>query len=195
MRRRKSIRLRGYDYSQAGAYFITVCTKDRKELLGTIRDGRMRASPIGRVVRECWATLPMHYPNVQLDAFVVMPNHVHGIIVILDDKPHRVRVGEGLRPSPTRKNRNRPPLSEIVRAFKSFSARRINEETGRGGGSFWQRGYYDHIIRNERSLERIRDYISTNPSRWQYDRENTSRTITHRRDPRGDSDLPTGMFN
>lgn len=194
MHRRKSIRLRGYDYSQAGAYFITVCTKDRKELLGTIRDGKMRASPIGRIVQACWAALPTHYPNVQLDAFVVMPNHVHGIIVILDDDPNRKQVGEGLRPSPTGKTRNRPPLSEIVRAFKSFSARRINEQTARGGESFWQRGYYDHIIRHERSLERIRDYILTNPLRWQYDRENTSRVITHGRDSRDDNDLPPGMF-
>ena len=130
-----------------------------------------------------------------IGCIVVMPNHVHGIIVILDDDPNRIRVGEGLKPSPTRENRNRPPLSEIVRAFKSFSARKINEQTGRGGESFWQRGYYDHIIRDERSLERIRDYISTNASRWQYDHENTSRAITHRRDPRGDSDLPPSTFD
>ena len=192
MRGRKSIRLKGYDYSQAGAYFITICTKGRKELLGAIRDGKMCSSAIGRIVQECWDVLPSHYPNVQLDAFVVMPDHAHGIIVILDDEPHRVR--EGLRPS-TGKTRNRPPLSEIVRAFKSFSARRINEQNGTAGQSFWQRGYYDHIIRNERSLERIREYISTNPSRWQYDRQNTSRAITDRRDPRDGNDFLAGAFD
>ena len=149
MRERKQLRLKDYDYAQPGAYFVTICTKDRVYRFGEIVDGQMNENDLAVIVRTCWNDLPNHYLNVQLDEFVIMPNHVHGIIVIVDE-PNTV--GNGHRPSPTKKH----PLSEIVRAFKSFSARRINEINGTPGASFWQRGYYDHIIRNDLSLTRIR---------------------------------------
>jgi REP element-mobilizing transposase RayT len=132
----------------------------------------MRGNGFAAVVQSCWYELPNHYPNVELDEFVVMPNHMHGIIVILDE-PIAVEestVRDGLRPSPTRKY----PLSEIVRAFKSFSARRINEINNTPGTPVWQRGYYDHIIREARSLTRIREYIAHNPQRWAGDAENAN---------------------
>ncbi|MCX6134338.1 MAG: transposase [Ignavibacteriales bacterium] len=115
----------------------------------------------GEIVASCWKDLPNHYPCVQTDEFVVMPNHVHGIIVITESN----LVGEGSEPSPPR----RYPLSEIVRSFKTFSARRINELRGTPGLSVWQRNYFEHIIRDERSLERISEYIASNPERWQAD--------------------------
>lgn len=160
--RRKAIRLRGYDYSQAGEYFVTICAKDREQIFGRIDADRMVLNGFGEIVASCWRDLPNHYACVQTDEFVVMPNHVHGILVITESN----LVGEGSEPSPTR----RYPLSEIVRSFKTFSARRINELRRTPGLSVWQRNYFEHIIRDDRSLERIREYIASNPERWQEDR-------------------------
>jgi len=171
---RRRLRLKEYDYSQPGAYFVTICTKDREHRFGEIVGGQMRSNGLAAAVQSCWNDLPNHYPNIELDEFVVMPNHVHGIIVILDEPMvGEPTVGDGLRPSPTGPSPTRKhPLSEIVRAFKSFSARRINEITNTPGTPVWQRGYYDHIIRDDRSLTRIREYIAQNPQRWALDREN-----------------------
>jgi putative transposase len=162
--RRKAIRLPGYDYSQAGEYFVTMCVKDREHLFGRVDADRMVLNEFGEIVDWCWKDLPNHYPCVQTDAFVIMPNHVHGIIVITNPDPVR----EGLEPSPTK----RYPLSEIVRSFKTFSAKRINELRGTTGLPVWQRNYFEHIIRDERSLKRIRNYIVSNPERWVEDVQN-----------------------
>ena len=161
-RNRRPIRLQGYDYSRAGAYFVTVCTHDRLCLFGEIADRRMALNDAGRMVQQVWDDLPNHYSHVELDECVVMPNHVHGIVVI---------VGAGLKPAPTKPTK-RHGLPEIVRALKAFSARRINEMRGMPGGKIWQRGYYEHIIRNDDELNRIREYIANNPMKWEMDREN-----------------------
>jgi len=155
---RRSIRLKGYDYSQAGAYFVTICTKARGCLFGEIIDGEMVLNPFGEVVQACWDDLPRHYPHVELDAFVIMPNHAHGIIMI--------SVGAGFKPAPTH------GLPEIIRAFKTFSSRRINDLRDMSGVPLWQRNYYEHVIRNEESLNTIRRYIIENPLRWADDPEN-----------------------
>jgi len=165
IKKRKPIRLKEYDYSLEGSYFVTICTKDHEDVLGQIVDSEIRLNQYGEIVQSCWNELPSHYSNILLDEFVIMPNHVHGIIIIINDV-----VGAGLRPAPTRDKRY--PLSEIIRAFKSFSARRINEIRNTLGLSVWQRNYYDHIIRNERSLYKIREYIRTNPEQWTWDKEN-----------------------
>ncbi|MFN8475657.1 MAG: transposase [Anaerolineae bacterium] len=162
---RRSIRLQGYDYSQVGAYFVTVVTRNRECLFGAIVDDVMRLTSLGMVVYSTWNDLPAHYLHVELDAFVVMPNHVHGIIVLSDNVAPPV--GAGLKPAPTRHT-----LSEIVRGLKTFSARRINETRGTPGSPVWQRNYYEHIIRDETSLERIRQYIRDNPALWATDAEN-----------------------
>ena len=144
---RRSIRLKGYDYAQPGAYFVTICAQGRQCALGDVVDGKMTSLDAGHIVQVCWDDLPNHYPHVQLDAFAIMPNHVHGIVVLVDDD---VVVGAGLRPAPTGPAPTttvapkRHGLPEIVRAFKSFSARRINEMHDTIGVPFWQRGFYDH---------------------------------------------------
>jgi len=135
--RRHSLRLPGYDYSQAGAYFITACTHNRAMLFGEVIDGDVRLNEMGAIVQQTWDDLPTHYHGIDLDAFIVMPNHVHGLI-ILADQPER-----------------RHAIPEIVRGFKTFSARRVNERAGKSGVR-WQRGYYEHVIRNEKALGRIR---------------------------------------
>ncbi|MCJ7784874.1 MAG: transposase [Desulfobacterales bacterium] len=162
MIKRKPNRLRDYDYSQDGYYFITICTRGRKEFFGNIREGKLDLNRYGETVNQSWYDLPRHYPNGSLDSFVIMPNHVHGIIVIDNENV----VGNGLKPFPTH------GLSEIIRGFKTFSSRKINEEIEIDNKFQWQKSFYDHIIRDERSLDLIREYVQNNPLRWDLDREN-----------------------
>ncbi len=168
---RRSIRLKGYDYAQPGAYFITICTQHRACLFGEVVDGEMRLNDYGKIVEFTWHDLVNHISGIMLDAFVVMPNHVHGIVIITDGPGV---VGAGSEPAPTTPataHTARHGLPEIVRQFKTFSARRINALRGTPGVSVWQRNYYEHIIRNDEALERIRRYILENPARWMRDRE------------------------
>ncbi|MBE7511262.1 MAG: transposase [Anaerolineales bacterium] len=176
---RRSIRLKHYDYAQNGAYFVTICTHERRCFFGTIRDGEMMVNAWGQIVIEEWEQTAILRPNVALDAFVVMPNHVHGIIVMVDD-------GRGMMHhaptdhAPTQPPDHAPPkrefskpiaqsLSTIIGTFKAAVTRRINRLPNASGHSIWQRNYYEHIIRNDDDLIRIREYIETNPSRWQQD--------------------------
>ena len=166
LRYRRLNRLKDYDYSQPGAYFVTVCTKNRSCLFGEIYNDRMRLSSYGEIIRLSWFDLPQHYTNVELDAFVIMPNHIHGIIFLTD-------VGAGFKPAPTDFPRDkRHGLPEIIRAFKTFSSRQINKFRNMPGTSVWQRNYYEHVIRRDESLAQIREYIETNPLRWALDKEN-----------------------
>jgi REP element-mobilizing transposase RayT len=171
--RRRPVRLKGYDYSQPGAYFVTICAHRQSCVFGEVRDGRMRPNENGCILCRCCEDLPRHYPHVRIDSFVVMPNHVHGIIVL-----NETAVGAGLRPAPTESGMAFPrhALPEIVRAFKAFSARRINELRNMSGRRVWQRGYYERVVRNEHELNRIRQYIADNPSRWLEDEYHPSRS-------------------
>jgi putative transposase len=180
---RRSIRLKDYDYSQAGAYFVTICTYSKECLLGDIVDRGIRLNSYGDIAIKCWHDLSNHYSYIGLDAFIVMPNHVHGIIVIDDlvgagfkpalawpstrqtDQTPNSRAG--LKPAPTLKHYGLP---EIVRAFKTFSSRQINRVRNTPGVPVWQRNYYEHIIRNEIDLDKIREYIVCNPMNWRDDK-------------------------
>lgn len=163
--RRKNLRLRGYDYAQAGFYFVTVCAQDRICLLGEIIDGVMQLNSQGALVEQAWLDLPNHYPHVELDQFVAMPNHFHGILILT--------VGAGFKLAPTTDSNPVPTkrhgLPEIVRAFKSFSARRINELRQTPGVSIWQRNYYEHVIRDDADYQRIAEYVVNNPAKWTED--------------------------
>jgi REP element-mobilizing transposase RayT len=171
--RRHSPRLRGYDYSQAGMYFVTACTRERVCSFGDIIDGGMYPNDAGKIVWMVWDALPEHYPHIAADIFVVMPNHVHGIVVIepgfkpapTDERTPPV-VGAGLKPAPTARH----GLSEIMRAFKTFSSRRINEMRETPGVKVWQRNFWERVIRNDEELSRIREYIQNNPAQWTLDR-------------------------
>ena len=164
---RRSLRLKGFDYAQARAYFITVCTQNRESAFGCVDDGDMRLNDAGRMVRSVWEGLPDRFPGMELDDFVVMPNHVHGIAVF---------VGAGLAlPEENGAASSAPTLGDVVRAFKSLSAIHVNRLLRRSG-PLWQRNYYEHVIRNERELDRIREYIATNPLKWALDRDNPQRT-------------------
>ncbi len=148
---RHSVRLRNYDYSRAGAYFVTVCVQDKQCLLSHVVDNGIDLSSAGQIVQSVWDSLPNRFPGLELDAHVLMPNHVHGVIVFPD------------------RNEN-APLGEVVRTFKAASTRLVRTA---GMPDFaWQRSFYEHVIRSEIELDRVREYVVGNPAKWGMDREN-----------------------
>ncbi len=159
---RKSIRLRNYNYSQPGAYFITICSHNRALLFGEVVDGVMVLNELGRIATQSWKGMEQHYDYISLDEWVVMPNHFHGILVI------NARRG-GSRAAPTPKIK---PLGQLVGAFKTISTKQINQLRHTPGAKVWQRNYYEHIIRNDTDLAQIREYIANNPLNWRLDTEN-----------------------
>lgn len=171
---RRSIRLKGYDYTQAGAYFVTIVTRERELLFGEVINGEMRLNAHGRVVESEWLRTAEVRPNVELDAFVVMPNHLHGILIIRNDAQSRVgasrHVGASQRLAPTGPVAG--SLGAIMAQFKSICTKRINRTRHTPGAPVWQRNYYERIVRNERELNAIRQYIRHNPARWADDMEN-----------------------
>jgi REP element-mobilizing transposase RayT len=157
---RRSIRLKRYDYSQPGAYFITICTHQRECLFGEIIDGQMQLNQFGKIVQYHWHNLEKYHSHIQLDEFVVMPNHFHGIIIInkkLD--------------TDTSIDIQQTAIPEIIRGFKTFSARQINKIRHQSSVPLWQRNYYERIIRDEEELNQIKKYIINNPLNWTKDPE------------------------
>ncbi|MCX5994504.1 MAG: hypothetical protein NTV59_00660 [Chloroflexi bacterium] len=165
---RRSIRLMGYDYSQKGAYFVTVCTNGQRCLFGEVKDGEMVSNEFGQIVQTCWDKLPELYPQAAFDMFALMPNHIHGIVVIEVGAIHELPLQDRLQ-------RRRMLIPEIVGRFKMNTAKRINVMRGMPGVQVWQRNYWEHIIRNEESLNRISEYMIGNPKRWLLDRQNPTR--------------------
>ena len=161
-RRRNSNRLEGYDYSQAGCYFVTVCAQDRANRFGEIVNEQMCLNDMGRIVGESWEWLERRYDNVGLDVWVIMPNHFHNILIIRD-----TRRGDS-RTAPT------IPLGRLIGAFKTVSTKRINRRKGTPGTKLWQRSFYDHVIRDDEDLNNIREYIQNNPLKWALDEYNPS---------------------
>ncbi|MDX2164955.1 MAG: transposase [Gammaproteobacteria bacterium] len=169
-KRKTMLRLPYYDYSSFGFYFITICTRLRENFLGKIDDHKMICSDMGEIVTKCWNEIPEYFDDVLLDEFVVMPNHIHGILV----RPTLTR--EEMNAIQQQKNeRHEGPgrfgshLSTIVGSFKAGCTRIINKMKGEMYFG-WQRGYYEHIVRNEQSLHKIREYIRLNPSTWESDK-------------------------
>ena len=177
---RQSIRLRGYDYTQAGAYFVTIVVRGRECLLGDVIGGEMRLNDYGRAVAAEWQKIPARFPHVTTDASIVMPNHLHGIIVIGDGvgaklpPTHAMAYSKSLAgASPLRPTGTTPgSLGAIMQNFKSTSTRQVNALRRTSGLPLWQRNYFERIIRDEQGLNRIRDYIINNPLKWTLDAEN-----------------------
>ncbi|HSW88307.1 MAG TPA: transposase [Candidatus Saccharimonadales bacterium] len=165
-----STRLKGYDYSQNGIYFITICTKNREPYFGEIISGNMYVTEIGKIVQKFWMEIPQHFPFVTLDKFVVMPNHIHGILMINKDKPFGVetqhiaslREGEYI-------NKFQPQsmnISSIIRGYKAG----VKTWTVKNNIDFaWQPRFHDRIIRDERELHTVQEYIKNNPKNWEKD--------------------------
>ena len=185
---RRSIRLQGYDYTRCGAYFITICTKHNVTMFGEVVEGVMRLNECGNIAQRLWYTLPKRFPGVELDAFVVMPNHIHAILVHTHNEsiiysassnnttstdkeshiptqsiPDTTNIFHAYRKDP----RRRQHLSEMIRTFKAVTSYTVRRN---GMPDFaWKHDYFERIIRNEQELERIRHYIVNNPAKWQDD--------------------------
>jgi putative transposase len=166
-----STRLKGWDYSSVGFYYVTICTKDKHPNFGIIVDGVVQLSDIGEIAFNCWMEIPAHFPNVGIDEFVVMPNHLHGIVVIRSndvssvETPHVASLPEAGRSQfgPLKPG----SLSKIIQGYKAAVTRQVRLM---GEHDFaWQSRFYDHIIRNDEDLGRIRKYIQDNQIKWELD--------------------------
>jgi REP element-mobilizing transposase RayT len=182
IKRRKQIRLKNFDYSDAGWYFVTICTQNRECLFGNIINNQMNLNKLGKIVNQFWTRIQKHFYNVELDDYQIMPNHIHGIIVI-----RNFSVGAGF-PRPV--NKLRPTLGQIIGYYKYQTTKHINILINGSGNpivigsedptptqkhkfkQIFQRSFYEHIIRNEYDLNRIRGYIKDNPKNWETDRNN-----------------------
>jgi putative transposase len=180
---RRSIRLKGYDYSQAGVYFVTICVKDHACLFGTIADGKLQYNDYGQIANEFWLKISEHFSDVKLDEFIIMPNHIHGIITINNCRgevtsPFSEVVAPNSKTKTAQKQGGETPplqkftLGQIVAYFKYQSAKRINDIRNAPGTPIWQRNYYEHIIRDDKELQAIQEYIRYNPLKWDEDKEN-----------------------
>jgi len=157
MRERKKIRLRNYDYSKSGYYFITICTKNREEWVGKVKSGIMLLNKFGEIAKNFWTEIPGHFEDVKIDEFSIMPNHAHGINAFMHSLQDKTKM----------------LLSKIIQQYKASVTQKINNLQNDIPFQ-WQRSFYDHVIRNEIELSRIREYIQNNPLKWDLDRENPS---------------------
>jgi REP element-mobilizing transposase RayT len=167
---RRSIRLKGYDYSQAGAYYVTIVAQNRLCLFGNVANAEMQLNDAGRMLQSQWEYLPQRFPNVELDEFIVMPNHIHGILVITD------KTNDEFHTPDARANAAEydPILGDIVGTWKSIATdeyiRGVHESNWEPFyGKLLQRNYWEHIIRDEEELNRIREYTINNPANWESD--------------------------
>jgi len=175
---RRSIRLQAYDYASPGAYFVTICAHQRECIFGDVVSGEVSLSDAGRIAEQTWKRLPWFFTNIELDAFIVMPNHVHGILVIVGVKQWAtsdISIHGDATALPLRRGSPPKSLSAIIQNFKSVSTKKINAIRNTPGEPVWQRNYYEHIVRTssgQRELDAIRKYIQDNPAQWELDREN-----------------------
>ena len=160
---RRSVRLANIDYTSTGAYFVTICVQEKRTVFGIVSGDSVILSSMGKKVEEFWLSIPDHFPNVSLDEYVIMPNHIHGIILMRNESSseqqekafQKVPVGS---------------LSSIIRSFKAAVTRSLKQN---GVSNFqWQRGFYEHVIRSEKAMNSIREYIRLNPRKWSIDKEN-----------------------
>jgi putative transposase len=167
---RRHTRLHGFDYRSSFAYFITVCVRNRECVFGSIANDAVSLTRRGMIARDCWFDIPDHHAHVELDALVIMPNHVHGILLFVGDAS-RVGVTPASRPSLATGPAS-GSLGAVVGSYKSAVTRKIHRLRPGAGTGLWQPNYHDHIIRNDGARDRIREYINANPLRWTQDAEN-----------------------
>ncbi|MBS3920794.1 MAG: transposase [Deltaproteobacteria bacterium] len=162
---RRSLRLRDYEYSQGGAYFITICTNNREPIFEIF-------PKLKETLQMQWGKLEARFPDIKLDEFIIMSNHIHGIIFIVGAIHESPLPLQAIYELPLLQNRRRMLLPKVIGYFKMNTAKQFNQILNRTGQPFWQRNYYDHIIRNENELTQIREYVQNNPLKWDLDREN-----------------------
>lgn len=171
---RRSIRLQGYDYSQAGLYFVTICSYQREPLFGAVIENSMKLNLTGSLIDKLWSELPEKFPQIKLHEYIVMPNHIHGIIEIvtpegvINHAPTESGITVGaqfIAPCLAK----RYTIGNIIRVFKARCTHAVNSIRNTPGLPVWQRNYYEHIIRNEAAYLKIADYIKNNPQKWTED--------------------------
>ena len=174
MQKRKPLRLKQYDYSELGYYFVTACTKNRQHVFGNTANGTVELNECGQIVLNCWNEIQKHFQGVKLDQFIIMPNHIHGIISLVGAQFIAPVAGPNCGHDTANNNQgvmnHAPTLGNIVRFLKARSSRLIRVKTNLPFA--WQRNYYERVIRNERELHEIRQYILDNPAGWDTDPEN-----------------------
>lgn len=177
---RRSVRLAGYDYRWPGAYFVTLCTYRHRCVLGQVVGEETVFSELGELVARCWSEIPAHSDRASLGEFVIMPNHLHGIIVLAGrGTPQRPKVAACPYDAQRRFGEaQRGPLATIIGVYKSVVTRRVNAQLGASGTPFWQRNYYEHVIRDASDWGRIATYIASNPALWALDRLNGAPLLT-----------------
>ena len=173
--RTKTLRFQDYDYSQCGAYFVTICTKLKGNILGKIENEQFIEFQLSEIVRKCWLKLPSYYTNIVLDEFIIMPDHLHGIIMIFENQLNKgddsVETIHELSLPQNIQNRRTMLLPKIIGRFKMQSAKKINEFQNTQGITFWQKDYFERIIRNEKELNNIQNYIINNPIKWGFEKD------------------------
>ena len=180
MKNRRSIRFREYDYSQNGLYFVTICVNGREELLGNVENGEMVLNNAGKIVDMSIHAIPEKYENIDIDSYIIMPNHIHIVIAIvgaIHELPEKNELPEkerAIHESPLQNGweRRKMLLPKIVGYLKMNSSKQINILREKSGVPVWQRNYHEHVIRNEKELDKIRHYININPAKWEMDRYN-----------------------
>lgn len=189
-KRPNSNRLKNYDYTKNGYYFITICTHDRKPVLSHCKNGAVILSTIGKIVEDCWKKIPLHFPEIYLNNYVIMPDHIHGIIIIdrcesfdpgnktgteiqtgKGNKPERFNISSNASPLRKRDGTRSGSIGAIIQNFKSVSTRFFNKTNETRGIKLWQRNYYDNVIRNEDAMKNICQYIENNPIKWAMDKK------------------------
>jgi len=168
--RRRSIRLPTFDYSQAASYFVTICVRDNRPLFGRVINGEMALDPFGKIADSCWRGIPNHFAGVRLGRYVIMPNHVHGIIILPGGT--RSVANADTASLPNTHAFGAPEASSIptvVRSFKSAVTKLVRKATGNPRIHLWQRNYYEHVIRDEDDFRATSKYIRLNPARWKFD--------------------------
>jgi REP element-mobilizing transposase RayT len=213
-RHRRSIRLRNYNYSLAGAYFMTVCVQGKTSLFGEVTDGKMQLNDAGREVQDVWDSIPKYYPGIDIDIFQIMPNHIHGILIIVGAGPRAcpdAALSPIVQPRGGAESTGQPQgvaptlsLPDVMHRFKTLTTRLYVNGVKQSGwtpfrGRLWQRNYYEHVIRNEESLNHIRQYIADNPTHWSLDRENPKAMVLEAKEawrmPEGAISLIRGEIN
>jgi REP element-mobilizing transposase RayT len=170
--RRRSIRLQGSDYSEPGGYFVTICAAGRNNLFGRIENGRVCLNALGEVVLECWLAIPEHFSNADLKEFIVMPNHMHGIVVLGVGARYIVPSDGAARKTESFQKPTKATIPTIVRTFEAAVTRMAVGRLGKRGGQIWQRNYFERVLRDGQEYADASRYILENPQKWEWDKQN-----------------------
>ncbi len=174
---RRSIRLRGADYSDSGAYFITMCAAKQKSIFGKIENGRTVLNPLSEIIRACWIGIPQHFAHASIKEFIVMPNHLQGIVTLSVGARYIVPFDREARTPERFQKPVKGSIPTIVRTFKAAVARQARKELGIDGRSIWQRNYFERVLREGQDYADVSRYIVENPMRWEWDEENPRRRV------------------